>query len=70
VSGRQNGKKGPRQQTTTISEEGENSREWHQRVELKTHVSVRIVKQKVGSYAASRKIKDWACRGVDPVRNG
>jgi DNA-binding PadR family transcriptional regulator len=36
VPGRRQGNKGPTQQIATISDEGEENRERHQRVELKT----------------------------------
>jgi hypothetical protein len=32
-------------------------------------VSVRVAKQKPGSYVASRTIRDWYCGGVGPLRN-
>jgi hypothetical protein len=37
--GRQNGKKGPRRQTATISAEGEENHERHRRLELRTAIT-------------------------------
>jgi hypothetical protein len=62
---RQQADKGPTQETAAVSE-NERTSSWTYR---KTTDSVNIANQKAESYAAPRKIKDWAFWRVDPLQN-